>query len=241
MAGLLNRLSRVFGSSGDQKTAASGDAATAPADSLAAQADLLQQVRRSAAQVAAGRKQLGAQITRMVTEIDSLGATARRSVQAGRDELAREALARRHDLSARLRVLEAEHDQLQREEEQLVLTSTRLHAKLDAIRARQARDLASLSAAEAHDRLNAALAQLSGEVGRAGAVVDEIAQRGEPGTHDQVPDDPTASANDIAAELDAMKAELAAEAGQQATSYLQPGQQPSAGPIQDAMTEQGER
>lgn len=240
MAGLLNRLSRVFGSSGDQKSSVSSDAVSAPADSLAAQVDLLQQVRRSAAQVAAGRKQLGAQITRMVTEIDSLAATARRSVAAGRDDLAREALARRHDLNARLHALEAEHDHLQREEEQLVLFSTRLQAKLDAIRARQARDLASLSAAEAHDRLNAALAQLSGEVGRAGAVVDEIAQRGEPGNFDLGSQDPTVAAVDVAAELDAMKAELAAEAGQQLTSYLQPGQR-SSGSVQDAMSEQGER
>lgn len=247
MAGLLDRISRVFGG-GKDVLQPSPDRREQFEDHFAEQTELLQQVRRGAASVASSRKLLARQLVKVAAEMDSLTVSARRALQQGRDDLAREALLRRRQLAQQLAVLERDHDQLQLEEERLVITSTRLQAKLDAIRVRQDADSATYSAAEARARVGEALDQMRTDVGRADAAVQQAAARTRTSQASLAATEAildlrhlasTADDLDLAAgvadELAAMKTELAApgpvETGQ--GSYLQPGRG-DAGGVQDA-------
>ncbi|MGI5951981.1 MAG: PspA/IM30 family protein [Brooklawnia sp.] len=214
MVGLINRISRAFGSA----------AKSAPeADAQDQQTELLQQVRRGAAQVAASRRELAAELNRIAAQMDSLTLTARRAVEQGRDGLAREALASKQRLGQQLGELETQHAQLQLEEEKLVITSTRLQARLDALRATQGSQGAQAAAAEARQRVDQALQML--QAGQASVAASEalLAQ--------PVPAEPDEAG--VAAELAAIEAEVVARDTDQAssTSYQQP--RPGDGQIQD--------
>lgn len=115
-------------------------------------------------------------------------------------------------LTDELATLDDEHDRLQLAEEQLVLTGTRLQAKLDAIRTKQKTIWATFSTAtEAQTRVDQALAGLDPDLGHAEHVVREAARLAGAPIHAQQ----TADADDLseraerAAELVAMKSELA--------------------------------
>lgn len=227
MAGLIDRITRAFGAS-----------KTAPADVAAEaddrQAELLQQVRRAAAEVAASRRTLAGQMTSIASQMDTLTVTARRAVEQGRSELAREALARKQGLAQQLGSLENQHDQLQREEERLVITSTRLRAKIDAIRAQHHSEWARLAATEAQQRVQAAFESISGELGAA----DQAVRQGQASVAAsdallQAPEPIDQAAAEVAAELAAMQTEVAQRAAERETDgrYRQPGE--AGGKIQD--------
>lgn len=221
MAGILGRITRVFGSGADPQPTDPGP------DSYHEQTQLLHAVRRGAAEVASSRKRLAQQMTQLASEIDSLTVTARRALEQGRADLAQEALLRKQRLLDELATLDAQHDQLQLTEEQLVLTSTRLQAKLDAIRAKRETVWATYSAAEAQARVDRALASLDPDLGRAEQIVRRAAQHATtPTVAPQTPvtGDQPEWAERVEGELAAMKAELASRGLVDAAhgSYQQP-------------------
>ena len=232
MAGIFRRITRALGSNGEPE-----QPADPIRDAYGEQIELLQQVRRGAAEVAANRKRLAQHMTQLAAEVDSLTVSARRLLEQGRDDLAREALLRKQSLSAQLTALEAEHDQLRLTEERLVLTSTRLQAKIDAIRTKRDTVWASYSAAEAQARVAAAFAALDGDLGRAGQVVQQAAQQSDAvAAPQQVASELRQGDFDeqAASELAAMKAEIASRAPIEAEhgSYRQPGE-PAEPDVQD--------
>lgn len=238
MAGIFRRITRALGSNDEPE-----QPVDPIRDAYGEQIELLQQVRRGAAEVAANRKRLAQHMTQLAAEVDSLTVSARRLLEQGRDDLAREALARKQSLSAQLSALEAEHDQLRLTEERLVLTSTRLQAKIDAIRTKRETVWASYSAAEAQARVAAAVAALDGDIGRAGQVVQQAAQQTEAvAAPPQVASELRQAdfAELAAGELAAMKAELANRAPVEAGhgSYRQPGE-PAEPDVQDAWPADG--
>ena len=142
--------------------------------------------------------------------------------------MAHEALVRKQALLQQLAGLETQHAQLQREEENLILTATRLQAKVDSIRTKQSTVWAQYSAAEASARVTAALGGI--DLGAAGAVV----QRADELLHATAVPEPLAADELRAAaadELAAIRAALAdrAPAAPGEGSYQQPGGYPSTG------------
>lgn len=227
MPGIIDRIARAFGSQSDDSKPA-GDTRSELEDAYAQQTELLQQVRRGAAGVASSRRQLAAQQADLAAEIDSLTATAHRLLDQGQDSLAHEALVRKQALLQQLAGLETQHAQLQREEENLILTATRLQAKVDSIRTKQSTVWAQYSAAEASARVTAALGGI--DLGAAGAVV----QRADELLHATAGPEPLAADELRAAaadELAAIRAALAdrAPAAPGEGSYQQPGGYPSTG------------
>ncbi|MEA5120220.1 MAG: PspA/IM30 family protein [Propionibacterium sp.] len=227
MPGIIDRIARAFGSQSDDSKPA-GDTRSELEDAYAQQTELLQQVRRGAAGVASSRRQLAAQQADLAAEIDSLTATAHRLLDQGQDSLAHEALVRKQALLQQLAGLETQHEQLQREEENLILTATRLQAKVDSIRTKQSTVWAQYSAAEASARVTAALGGI--DLGAAGAVV----QRADELLHTTAVPEPLAADELRAAaadELAAIRAALAdrAPAAPGEGSYQQPGGYPSTG------------
>ncbi len=245
MSGLFDRIKQAMGGTDRAHPGSQVEVS----DDYAQQTELLRQVRQGAAAVAGSRKQIGAQITRLTREIDSLTVSAHRALEAGREPLAREVLARRLGLSDQVAELEAQHDALGLEEEKLVLTSTRLQAKLDSIRTKQQTVWATASADEARARVDEALAAMSTDLGHAGQAVQAAHDRataslGSLKAADDLlaapPAEPTVDADAalgqrVALEVDAIKAELASrgqpETGQGA--YQQPGES-GPGRVQDA-------
>ena len=90
---------------------------------------------------------------------------------AGRDDLAREALARRAGVTAQLDDLDHQHASLQAEEDRLTLAAQRLQAQVEAFRTRKETVRATYTAAEAQTRIGEALAGVSEEMGDVGLAI----------------------------------------------------------------------
>ena len=127
--------------------------------------------------------------TSLNTQIDKLTQQAQKALEVGREDLAREALTRRSGLQQQLTDLQAQHAQLQGEEEKLTRASQRLQAKVDAFRTRKETIKATYSAAEAQTRINEAFSGISEEMGDVGMAIqraeDKTAADAGPGRRDR--------------------------------------------------------
>lgn len=132
------------------------------------QLELLTKVRRGVADVATSRKRLELQMQQLQGSADKLQAQAQQAVQAGRDDLAREALSRRAAVNQQIADLSTQHAQLQAEEEKLTMASQRLQAKVDAFRTRKETIKATYTAAEAQSKIGEAMSGISEEMGDVG-------------------------------------------------------------------------
>ncbi|HMR49893.1 MAG TPA: PspA/IM30 family protein [Arachnia sp.] len=171
MAGIFERIALVFRS----KTNKALDKIEDPRETLdysyERQLQLLQNVRRGVADVATSRKRIELQANKLNSEVERLTLAAQRALEAGREDLAREALTRKSGLQTQLADLQAQHAQLQAEEEKLVRASARLQAKVDAFRTRKETIKATYSAAEAQTRINEAFTGMSEEMSDIGLAI----------------------------------------------------------------------
>ena len=135
------------------------------------QLEMLQQVRRGVVDVATSRRRLELQIQQLQASADRMQQQAAQAVQAGRDDLAREALTRRAGVQQQLPELQRQHDDLKLQEEKLASASQRLQAKVDAFRTRKETIKATYSAAEAQTRIGEAVSGISEEMGDVGLAV----------------------------------------------------------------------
>ncbi|WP_121193934.1 PspA/IM30 family protein [Motilibacter peucedani] len=135
------------------------------------QLELLQKVRRGVADVATSRKRLELQLNGLRQQADKLEGQGRQALAAGREDLAREALTRRGGIQQQVTDLEAQHAQLQGEEEKLTLAAQRLQAKVEAFRTRKETIKATYTAAEAQTRIGEAVSGISEEMGDVGLAV----------------------------------------------------------------------
>lgn len=251
MASLFDRLSSIIKPKENQVLDKDADPGDALDRAYQRQLDLLQRVRRGAAEVADSRKSLDRRLNELATEMDRLTAVAKRSLAQGREDLAREALIRKAGLQAQLGELESDRARLWAEEEKLVLTSTRLQAKADTFRARVEALRATQVADDVRARLEESSASISRELGDVGETVRDAEQTAQqtsqrasalgdlispgappaPGTADAAPASPAST--QIDAELAALRAELAQAADAEHPEYRQPGSESSPG-VQDA-------
>ncbi|MDN5563246.1 MAG: PspA/IM30 family protein [Luteococcus sp.] len=171
MAGIFQRISTIFRAKADKALDRAEDPRETLDYSYQRQLDLLQKVRRGVADVATSRKRVELQASQLNAEVDKLTTQAQRALEQGREDLAREALTRKSGLQQQLGDLQAQHAQLQGEEEKLVRASTRLQAKVDAFRTRKETIKATYSAAEAQTRINEAFSGISEEMGDVGLAV----------------------------------------------------------------------
>jgi phage shock protein A len=170
--GLMSRLSMVF----KAKASRALDRAEDPRETLdysyERQLDMLQKVKRGVADVATSRKRVELQMQQLAQSQTKLDGQARQAIAAGREDLAREALARKAAVGQQLSGLQAQHDQLRGEEEKLSLASQRLQAKVDAFRTRKETIKATYTAAEAQSRIGEALSGISEEMGDVGLAIE---------------------------------------------------------------------
>ena len=177
---LMRRLSMIFRS----KASRALDQAEDPRETLdysyERQLDQLQQMRRGLADVATARKRVQLQAQEIAGKGTKLEDQARRALEQGREDLAREALTRRETVTGQLSDLQVQYQQLQEQEQKLSEASRRLEAKVQAFRTRKETMKASYTAAEAQTKVNEAVSGISEEFGDVGLAMeraeDKVAQ-----------------------------------------------------------------
>ena len=169
--GLWQRFSTIF----KAKASKALDKAEDPRETLdysyERQLEMLTKVRRGVADVATSRKRLEMQLTQLTTQQTKLTEQAEKAIDMGREDLAREALSRKSGLTGQITDLQAQHAQLQGEEEKLTRASQQLQAKVDSFRTRKETIKATYSAAEAQTKINEAFSGISTEMGDVGQAV----------------------------------------------------------------------
>jgi phage shock protein A len=166
--GLMKRLSMLF----QAKASKALDRAEDPRETLdysyERQLEMLRDVQRGVADVATSRKRVELQAQQLQQKMTKLQDQARQAVEAGREDLAREALTRRTALTSQIEGLRTQHEQLQAEEAKLTQASQRLQAKVDAFRIRKETIKATYTAAEAQTKIGEAVSGISEEMGDVG-------------------------------------------------------------------------
>ncbi|QGF24197.1 PspA/IM30 family protein [Raineyella fluvialis] len=171
MSGIFQRISTIFNTKANRALDRMEDPRETLDYSYERQLELLRKVRRGVADVATSRKRLELQANQLSQQADKLDLQARRALEIGREDLAREALTRKSGLTSQLADLQTQHAQLQEEEEKLVRASQRLQAKVDAFRTKKETIKATYSAAEAQTRISEAFSGIGEEMGDVGLAI----------------------------------------------------------------------
>jgi phage shock protein A len=234
--GVIQRLLNIFRAKANKVL----DRVEDPRDSLdlsyEKQIENLQKVRRSVAEVGTARKRIEMQASQLGQQSAKLQNQARQALGQNREDLAREALARRAAIGSELADLQAQQAQIAEQEEKLVQTAQRLQSQVASFRTRKETMKATYTAAEAQARIGEAAAGISQSMGDAGMTIqraqDKIANmQARAGAIDELlasgaltdlsssTDDIQAQLNQIGAttqvetELAALKSELAVAPG----------------------------
>jgi len=116
----------------------------------------LQNVKRGIADLATAKQRLQMQAASMQEQSTKLDGQAREALQAGREDLAREALGRKASLGTQLDGLKQQSDQLDAQEQKLIDGEKALQAKVEAFRTQKEVVKAQYSAAEAQVKIGEA-------------------------------------------------------------------------------------
>jgi phage shock protein A len=169
--GLWQRFSLLFKAKANQALDKMEDPRETLDYSYQRQTEMLQKVKRGLLDVATARKRLEIQGEQLQAKAAKLHEQAKRAMELGQEDLAREALTRRAAIEPELEALKAQHASLSGEEAKLTEASKRLRAHLDALRTRKETIKAQYTAAEAQTKVGEALSGLSEEMGDIGLTV----------------------------------------------------------------------
>jgi phage shock protein A len=177
--GLWSRLKLIFKAKGNKALDRAEDPREMLDYSYQRQLELLQGVRRGAADVATARARIEMQATQLRQTADKLQDQAKMALEQNREDLAREALSRRVAIAKELSDLQIQHEQLKAQEDKMIESSRQVEARLEAFRTRKETMKAQYTAAEARSHVQEAAAGLE-EMGDLGLAVqraeDKIAQ-----------------------------------------------------------------
>lgn len=126
--------------------------------------ELIGQVRRALATVAASKERLERNTSEALEKLPELEEKARQALLAGRDDQARFALQLRQVVVEEVQVLEGQLRQLEQEHQTLSLVEGRLATQIETFFTRQQMLEARYSSAEAHVRIKEALSGVSDEL-----------------------------------------------------------------------------
>jgi len=200
--------------------------------------ELAAEVRRGTAEIAASRNRAELRASSLQQAADRLGQQAEQAVAAGREDLARQALARRAAILAQVSQVREQQGVLRGEEEKMSDAGRRLAEKIEAFGTQREAVKAAYTAARAQASIADAFAGISGEVtdadaaarraqdqaadlearaGRLDGLLTPGAQGNTPGLSDeqlQVQLDQISTRAEVDEELARLRERLAAGAGQ---------------------------
>ena len=179
MPGLMNRASTVV----KAKISKLLDRAEDPGETLdysyEQQLQLLQNVKRGVADVVTAKKRLELQTTQLEQSVVKLDAQARQALQAGREDLAREALQRKSVVQQQLQGLDQQVQGLQSQQEKLISSEKQLSAKIEAFRSQKEVIKAQYSAADAQVRIGEAATGIGEQMADTGLAIQRAKDKTE--------------------------------------------------------------
>jgi phage shock protein A len=129
------------------------------------------QVKRSLVDIAASRKQLELQEQQLQHSVDHLQDQAKQSLTAGREDLAKEALARKATAQEQIDGMEPQHQQLTEEEDKLTKTLAALQTRVNQFRSQKEVLKAQYTASSAMSSVNESVAGISKSFSDSGAAL----------------------------------------------------------------------
>jgi phage shock protein A len=179
MAGLMNRTSTIV----KAKISKLLDRAEDPGETLdysyEKQLELLQNVKRGIVDVTTARKRLELQTTQLEQSVVKLDGQARQALQAGREDLAREALQRKAVAQQQLQGLDQQVQGLQAQQDKLVASEKQLSTRVEAFRSQKEVIKAQYSAAEAQVKIGEAATGIGEQMADTGLAIQRAKDKTE--------------------------------------------------------------
>ena len=133
--------------------------------------DHITQVRRALVDITASKKQLELQEQQLQHSIDHLNDQAKAALSQGREDLAREALARKATAQQQIDEMEPQHQQLNDEEQKMEQTLSTLQQRVNDFRSKKEVMKAQYTAASAMTSVNEEAAGISKSFSDSGAAL----------------------------------------------------------------------
>ncbi len=143
------------------------------------QQEMLQQVRRGIVEVVTSRRGIELQIDKERANASKLDEQARRALAADREDLARVAIERKQVAIARIGDLATQVANIEKEQQRLSESETRLAAKIETFKIQKEVIKAQYSAAEAEVRVGEAINGLSEEFADVGMAMQRAEEKTE--------------------------------------------------------------
>jgi len=179
MPGLSGRMSTVI----KAKVSHLLDRAEDPAETLdysyEKQLEQLQNVKRGIADLVTAKKRLQLQETSVKEQTAKLDDQARQAMAAGREDLARAALERKHLAEGEMQSLDQQVAQLEDQQQKLTDSEQKLQAKVEAFRTKKEVIKAQYSAAEAQVQISSAATGVGEEMADVGLAMQRALEKTE--------------------------------------------------------------
>ena len=179
MPGLSGRMSTVI----KAKVSHLLDRAEDPAETLdysyEKQLEQLQNVKRGIADLVTAKKRLQLQETSVKEQTAKLDDQARQAMAAGREDLARAALERKHLAEGEMQSLDQQVAQLEDQQQKLTDSEQKLQAKVEAFRTKKEVIKAQYSAAEAQVQISSAATGVGEEMADVGLAMQRALDKTE--------------------------------------------------------------
>jgi len=238
MAGLIERTVTVIQAKLSKLIGRAEDPRETLDYSYEKQLEMLQDVKRGVADVVTAKKRLQLQAQKLEQGVVKLDSQAREAIGAGREDLARTALERKVGVQQQLQDLDRQTQELEAQQQKLVENERTLSTRIESFRSEKEVIKAQYSAAEAQVKIGEAATGIGDQMTNTGQAVqrarektEEMQARGQAmdeliasGTLEDVTSGGTtqldrelaqiASQSEVDKELEKMKAEVGAGAGQ---------------------------
>ncbi len=238
MAGLIERTVTVIQAKLSKLIGRAEDPRETLDYSYEKQLEMLQDVKRGVADVVTAKKRLQLQAQKLEQGVVKLDSQAREAIGAGREDLARTALERKVGVQQQLQDLDRQIQELEAQQQKLVENERTLSTRIESFRSEKEVIKAQYSAAEAQVKIGEAATGIGDQMANTGQAVqrarektEEMQARGQAmdeliasGTLEDVTSGGTtqldrelaqiASQSEVDKELEKMKAEVGAGAGQ---------------------------
>jgi phage shock protein A len=179
MPGLTGRMSTVV----KAKISKLLDRAEDPAETLdysyEKQVEQLQNVKRGVADIVTAKKRLQLQEASVKQQTQKLDEQAREAMSAGREDLARAALERKHLAEGEMQSLDQQVAQLEDQQQKLINSEQKLQTKVEAFRSKKEVIKAQYSAAEAQVQISEAATGVGEEMADVGLAMQRALEKTE--------------------------------------------------------------
>jgi phage shock protein A len=179
MPGMMNRASTIVKAKINKLLNRAEDPGETLDYSYEKQLELLQNVKRGVADVVTSKKRLEMQTATLEQSVVKLDGQARTALQAGREDLAKEALQRKAVAQEQLQGLDQQVKGLEAQQEKLVTSEKQLSARIEAFRSQKEVIKAQYSAAEAQVRIGEAATGIGEQMADTGLAIQRAKDKTE--------------------------------------------------------------